>query len=95
MSQHAIELVRSQGNLPIRYDNFIGGRWVNPVNGEYFTDYSPINGERLVDVAKSTAQDVETALDAAYKAKDAWARTSLTERSRLLNKVADRMEENL
>jgi aldehyde dehydrogenase len=59
------------------------------------SDYSPINGEHLIDVAKSTAQDVETALDAAHKAKDGWACMAPAERSRLLNRVADRMEENL
>ena len=93
MSQHALDLVRSKGKLPARYGNFIGGNWIAPADGEYFTDYSPINGARLVDVAKSTARDVETALDAAHKAKDAWARMSPAERSLLLNKVADRMEE--
>ena len=95
MSQHALDLVRSKGKLPVRYGNFIGGNWIAPADGQYFTDYSPINGERLVDVAKSTARDVEMALDAAHKAKDAWARISPAERSLLLNKVADRMEENL
>src|SRR6266702_5473941 len=95
MSQHAIDLVRSKGKLPARYGNFIGGNWLAPADVEYFTDYSPINGARLVDVAQSTARDVETALDAAHKAKDAWARMSPAERSLLLNKVADRMEENL
>ena len=95
MSQHALDLVRSKGKLPVRYGNFIGGNWMAPADGQYFTDYSPINGERLVDVAKSTARDVEMALDAAHKAKDAWARISPAERSLLLNKVADRMEENL
>jgi aldehyde dehydrogenase len=95
MSQHALDLVRSKGKLPVRYGNFVGGNWIAPADGQYFTDYSPINGERLVDVAKSTARDVEMALDAAHKAKDAWARMSPAERSLLLNKVADRMEENL
>jgi aldehyde dehydrogenase len=95
MSQHALDLVRSKGKLPVRYGNFIGGNWIAPADGQYFTDYSPINGERLVDVAKSTARDVEMALDAAHQAKDAWARVSPAERSLLLNKVADRMEENL
>ena len=74
MSQHALELVRSKGNIPARYGNFIGGKWVAPLDGEYFTDYSPINGQRLVEVAKSTPADVEAALDAAYKAKDVCAR---------------------
>src|ERR1700675_4248793 len=95
MSQHALDLVRSKGKLPARYGNFIGGKWVEPTDGQYFTDYSPINGERLVDVAKSAPRDVEMALVAAHKAKDAWARISPAERSLLLNKVADRMEENL
>ncbi|WMT73387.1 aldehyde dehydrogenase family protein [Bradyrhizobium sp. Ash2021] len=95
MSHHAFELVRSKGKVPARYGNFIGGKWAAPVDGQYFTDYSPINGERLVDVAKSTAQDVELALDAAHRAKDAWARVSPAERARMLNKIADRMEENL
>src|ERR1700682_3314949 len=95
MSQHALDLVRSKGKLPARYGNFIGGKWVEPTDGQYFTDYSPINGERLRDGAKSTARDVEMALVAAHKAKDAWARISPAERSLLLNKVADRMEENL
>jgi len=57
MSQHALDLVRSKGKVPARYGNFIGGNWVAPTDGQYFTDYSPINGERLVDVAKSTARD--------------------------------------
>jgi aldehyde dehydrogenase len=95
MSHHAFELVRSKGKLPARYGNFIGGNFVAPVDGQYFTDYSPINGERLVDVAQSTAQDVERALDAAHRAREAWARVSPAERARMLNKVADRMEENL
>jgi len=95
MSHHAFELVRSKGKLPTRYGNFIGGAWTAPVEGQYFTDYSPINGERLVEVAQSGERDVEAALDAAHKAKAGWARLSPAERSRLLNRVADRMEENL
>src|ERR1700758_1243838 len=95
MSHHALDLVRAKGKLPARYGNFIGGNWVDPTDGQYFTDCSPINGERLIDVAKSTARDVEMALDAAHKAKDDWARMAPAERSRLLNRVADRMEENL
>ncbi len=82
-------------NVQARYGNFIGGKWTNPLAGEYFSDHSPINGALLVDVAKSTPADVELAIDAAYRAKDHWADLSPAERSRLLNKVADRMEENL
>src|SRR5208282_6877134 len=81
--------------LRTRYDNFIGGEWKAPAKGRYFTDKSPVDGSTLCEVARSDAADVEAALDAAHAAKDKWARTSPTERARLLNKVADRIEENL
>jgi aldehyde dehydrogenase len=78
-----------------RYDNFIGGKWVAPVRGEYFDDISPVTGKPFTQVARSTAEDVDLALDAAHKAKDAWGRTSPTERARFLNLIADRIEANL
>jgi aldehyde dehydrogenase len=81
--------------LRARYDNFIGGKWVAPTKGRYFTDPSPIDGKSLAEVARSSAEDVELALDAAHAARVAWGRTAPTERARLLNKVADRIEENL
>ncbi len=95
MFQQAIDTVRAKGHAPSRYGNFIGGRWVAPLHGEYFTDHSPINGRPLAEIAKSTAEDVETAFDAAHKAKDGWARLSPMERAKILNRVADRLEENL
>jgi len=78
-----------------RYDNFIGGRFVPPASGRYFENPSPVTGQIFCEVARSTAEDVEQALDAAHGAKDAWGRTSPTERSNILLKIADRMEENL
>ena len=66
-----------------------------PVNGQYFENVSPVTGEVFCEVARSTKEDIELALDAAHKAKEAWGRTSVTERALLLNKIADRMEENL
>lgn len=78
-----------------RYDNFIGGQWIAPVNGRYFENTSPVTGRVVCEVARSDAQDVEKALDAAHAAKDAWGRTSATERALILNRIADRMEENL
>ncbi|CAN6465158.1 unnamed protein product [Victoria cruziana] len=95
MTQHGFDLVKSNRNVQSRYGNFIGGKWVDPVDGNYFTDTSPINGERLADIAKSTPEDVERALDAADRARDAWADVSPAERARMLNRIADRMEENL
>ncbi|WP_052867967.1 aldehyde dehydrogenase [Streptomyces niger] len=78
-----------------RYDNFIGGDWVAPVKGQYFDNPSPIDGRTFTQVARSTAADVELALDAAHAAAPKWSRTSTTERANLLNKIADRIEENL
>ncbi|MBI5113803.1 MAG: aldehyde dehydrogenase [Rhodovulum sp.] len=78
-----------------RYGNFIGGRWVDPVAGRYFDVITPITGAKLTEVARSQAEDVELALDAAHAAREAWGHTSATERALLLNRIADRMEENL
>ncbi|WP_027409219.1 aldehyde dehydrogenase [Anoxybacteroides tepidamans] len=78
-----------------RYENFIGGKWVPPVDGEYFENISPVTGQAYCEVPRSKAADIELALDAAHEAKEAWGRTSPAERARILNKIADRMEENL
>ncbi|QJU57917.1 aldehyde dehydrogenase family protein [Sphingomonas sp. AP4-R1] len=78
-----------------RYDNFIGGRWAAPKAGRYFENISPITGKVVGEIARSQAEDIEAALDAAHKAKDAWGQTSVTERARILNRIADRMEQNL
>ncbi|GGF20544.1 aldehyde dehydrogenase [Halobacillus andaensis] len=78
-----------------RYDNFIDGKWTAPVKGQYFNNVSPVTGKNFCQVARSTEEDVELAIDAAHKAKDAWGKTSVTERSLILNRIADRMEENL
>ncbi|UCM91504.1 acetaldehyde dehydrogenase ExaC [Streptomyces marincola] len=78
-----------------RYDNFIGGEWVAPVEGQYFDNPSPVTGRTFCQVARSTAADVELALDAAHAAAGRWGSTSTTERSVILNRIADRIEENL
>ncbi|HET9555161.1 MAG TPA: aldehyde dehydrogenase [Anaeromyxobacteraceae bacterium] len=78
-----------------RYQNFIGGTWVEPVNGAYFENASPVTGRPFCEVPRSDAADVERALDAAHAARDAWGRTSYAQRSALLNQIADRMEKNL
>ena len=78
-----------------RYDNFIGGEWVAPVNGRYFDNITPITGAVVCEVARSDAADIEKALDAAHAAREAWGKTSAAERSNLILKIADRLEENL
>ncbi len=95
MLHQALDTLQKQIALRPRYDNFIGGQWVAPVDGQYFTNLTPITGKALCEIARSQAADIELALDAAHKAKDAWGRTSPTERSNLLLKIADRMEERL
>jgi aldehyde dehydrogenase len=78
-----------------RYENFIGGHWVAPIDGEYRENLTPATGQPICEVAYSGAQDIELALDAAHAAKDAWGEASTTERSKVLNAVADAIEENL
>src|SRR5665648_117938 len=95
MLHQVIETLNARVALRPRYDNFIGGKWVPPVAGEYFENLSPITGKPVCQIARSQAADIELALDAAHKAKDAWGMQSPAQRATILNKIADRMEENL
>ncbi|MDD2881915.1 MAG: aldehyde dehydrogenase [Rhodoferax sp.] len=78
-----------------RYDNFIGGKYVAPLKGEYFDVITPISGTVYTQAARSGAEDIELALDAAHAAADAWGKTSVTDRSNILLKIADRIDANL
>ncbi len=78
-----------------RYGNYIGGQWKEPAKGQYFENVTPITGRAFCEIPRSTAEDIERALDAAHAAKAAWGQTSATERAIILNKIADRMEQNL
>ena len=82
-------------NFRDRYDHWIGGEWVAPVKGEYFENITPVTGQVFCEVARGTEEDIEAALDAAHAAKAAWGATSVAERALILNRIADRMEENL
>lgn len=77
------------------YENYIGGRWVAPVSHTYFENVSPISGKPFCEVARSGADDVDLALDAAHAARRQWGETSVAERSGLLLRIAERMEQNL
>ncbi len=78
-----------------RYDNWIGGEWVAPVKGQYFENPTPITGQPFCEVARSTAEDIELALDAAHAAAPAWGKTPVAQRALVLNRIADRIEANL
>ncbi len=78
-----------------RYDNFINGAWTPPAKGAYFGNPTPVTGKVFCQVARSSAEDIELALDAAHAAADRWGRTSVAERANILNRIADRMEANL
>ncbi|WP_338790198.1 aldehyde dehydrogenase family protein [Bernardetia sp. MNP-M8] len=78
-----------------RYDNFINGEWTSPVKGQYFDNISPVSGEVITKIARSTKEDVDLALDAAHEAFKTWSKTSATERSNIMLKIADIMEKNL
>ncbi|WP_180157281.1 aldehyde dehydrogenase family protein [Acinetobacter sp. YH12045] len=85
----------SKVQFKAQYENLIGGQWVAPVKGEYFENISPVNGKVFTKVPRSSAEDIELALDAAHKAKAQWNASSPTTRSNILLKIADRLEENL
>ncbi|KPN21833.1 MULTISPECIES: aldehyde dehydrogenase family protein [Arthrobacter] len=78
-----------------RYENWIGGEWVPPVKGGYFENVSPVTGKVFCEVARGTSEDIDLALDAAHKAAPSWGKTSVAERANILNRIADRIEENL
>lgn len=78
-----------------RYDNFIGGQFVAPVNGRYFDNTTPVTGQVMGQVARSDEHDIELALDAAHRAKYLWGTTSVAERANVLIRIAQRMEDNL
>ena len=91
-----VDLVRTTKHpFSARYGNFIGGQFVDPVEGRWFDNKTPITGEVLCQVARSSEADIEQALDSAHAAKDAWGRTSPAERALILHRIADRMEDNL
>ena len=78
-----------------KYGNYINGKFVEPKSGKYFDNTSPISNEKICAVARSNEKDVDAALDAAHAAFPSWGKTSITERSNMLLKVADAIEKNL
>ena len=85
----------NQPKFKNKYENFIDGKWVAPIDGEYFEDISSIDGNVLAKVARSNEKDINAAIKAGWKAFESWKNVSVTERSNLLYKIADRLEENL
>jgi len=81
--------------LKKRYDNYIGGKWTPPASGEYFDNLTPVTGQTICQIARSNAADVDKALDAAHAAKGMWGKTSQAERARVLERIAQRIEENI
>ncbi|TKB49726.1 aldehyde dehydrogenase [Ferrimonas sediminicola] len=75
-----------------RYQNYIGGQWVEPVAGQYFDNTSPVDGSTICEIPRSAAADIELALDAAHRAQPVWGATAAAERANLLLKIADRIE---
>ncbi len=77
-----------------RYGHYIGGEWVEPHSGEYFEDITPVTGKPFCEVARGDGRDIDRAVDAAWKAFASWKKTTPAERSVILNKIADRIEQN-
>jgi aldehyde dehydrogenase len=78
-----------------RYGNYIGGQWIEPASGLYFQNVTPVTGELLCEIPRSNAADINRALDAAHAAKTAWGKTSPAHRARVLEQIAQRIEDNL
>lgn len=89
------EVTYARPAFKTNYDNFIGGKWVAPVDGSYFEAVSPVDGQVFTKVARGKAADIELALDAAHAAMPTWSKSSATKRSNILLKIADKMEQNL
>lgn len=82
-------------SFKLRYDNYIGGQWIPPTTGNYFENLTPITGEVICEIPRSTIEDINLALDAAHASKTAWGKTSVMDRSNILIRIADRIEQNL
>ena len=85
----------TQPTFKSQYENFIGGTWVAPVDGNYFEAVSPIDNQVMTKVAQSNKKDVALAVEAAWKGFETWGKTSVSERSAVLNSIADKMQEHL
>lgn len=90
-----MEQIVKRPEFKSHYDNYINGQFVAPVNGKYFDNISPIDGKAFTKAAHSSSEDLELAVNAAAEAFKTWSKTSSTERSIILNKIAQRMEDNL
>ena len=88
-------IIEAGAPFKTRYGNYIGGQWIEPVKGRYMDNTSPVNGRKICEVPRSSAEDIELALDAAHRARHGWGRTSVTERSNILLQIAQRIEDNL
>ena len=95
MGLETLNNLRVKHPFKAKYDNYIGGKFVPPVDGKYFENISPVTGKVFCEVARSNEKDINLALDAAHAAKDGWAKKSPTERANLLMQIADIMEKNL
>ncbi len=95
MSSHQSALGGMPLNLKRRYENYIGGEWVAPLSQSYFENTTPITGQVLCEIPRSNAADIDRALDAAHAARRAWGKTSVARRARILEQIAERMEQNL
>ena len=73
---------------------FIGGQWKDASDGKTFVTTCPANGEKLAECAQATREDVDAAVQAAWKAFATWKNTTVTERAAILNQIADIIDAN-
>ena len=80
--------------LQEKYGLFINGQWQPASDGKTFKSYNPANGELLAECAQATDADLDLAVDSAWKAWDSWKQTTPAERAKILNRIADIIDEN-
>src|SRR3989338_9167132 len=95
MKLESLKALAIQHPYKPKYGNYIDGKFTPPIDGRYFDNISPITGKAFCEIARSNEKDVNLALDAAHAAKEAWGKTTPTERSNILLTIADVMERNL
>lgn len=82
-------------SIPEKIDNYINGSWQAPQQGQYLTNINPATGEVYSQIPNSTAADVDAAYQAAAAAFEDWKKSTPEFRFRILNKIAEIIENNL
>ena len=82
-------------NIPYHLENYIGGNLIGPLSGNFIDNFNPATGEIVGQIPESNEKDINIAVEAAKKAFPAWSVSPVEQRFRILNRIAELIEENL